>query len=835
MVEFKVRTRGNASPQGKPRVYFTCHPDDFQLYFDKICEDIFKTHDCAIFYTDGNIRFDDFENLNDMLDMVNFIENLSRMNLIIVPVTARLLNDPNRAISFDIPLANDRKILILPFMMEDGLYVAYSLNKGLGNKHYISPFSSDSTEISYEEKLKKHLNKVLVSDELAREIRDAFDAHIFLSYRKKDRQYVTDLMKTIHDLPGCRDVAIWYDEFLTPGEDWENNIKSKIKQVKLFILLVTPSLLEDGNFIMTKEYPYARDCGCDILPLEVEKTSRFKLRAKYKKIPASVDPTNRDDLLFAITKSLPGLLYQSKQKDARHNYLMGLAYLNGIDVEVDIQRGVKLLILAAETGSFDAMIKLQKFYRNGEYVSLDYYEALKWAKKILEYSTREFGAESSLTITCMSNLAYMYGKVGDYQRAVEIDQRIYEYRRNKDGDENPDTLLSLNNLAVAYNNNGDYKRAIELVEKAYNLRRKLLGDDHLDTLNSLINLAHTCSYLGDYEKALEHGERVYKIHLEKLGSRHPETIASQGAIATFYDRLGEYEKAFYLYEEVYNLRRSILGDEHPDTILSLDNLAIVYDNLGNYKKAIEIHKDAYRLFCRVLGEEHPLTLTVLSNMAVAYSNLKDYQKALDIHKKVYEIRLGKYGDKHLDTIFSIGNLATAYSNFKNYDKALELHKKAYDLICQILNANHPQALTFLSNIAFDYEQLGDNREALRLNGEVYSRRCTTLGEEHPDTLTSLHNLASIYYKLEDYETAIELFEKAYDLRKKRLIENHPDIASTLAYLAPAYEKLGKYEKSIEAYEELYRIYSVIYGKDHSETQSIRLNIMRLRLKIINPK
>ena len=49
--ELSVRTRGNASPKGKPRVYFTCHPADLAHSFDKVCGDLFATHDCAVYYT----------------------------------------------------------------------------------------------------------------------------------------------------------------------------------------------------------------------------------------------------------------------------------------------------------------------------------------------------------------------------------------------------------------------------------------------------------------------------------------------------------------------------------------------------------------------------------------------------------------------------------------------------------------------------------------------------------------------------------------------------------------------------------------------------------------
>ena len=38
MGDMLFKTKGNGSPAGKPRVYFTCHPDDFTLYFDKLCE-----------------------------------------------------------------------------------------------------------------------------------------------------------------------------------------------------------------------------------------------------------------------------------------------------------------------------------------------------------------------------------------------------------------------------------------------------------------------------------------------------------------------------------------------------------------------------------------------------------------------------------------------------------------------------------------------------------------------------------------------------------------------------------------------------------------------------
>ena len=41
MANMLFKTKGDAAPNGKPRVFFTCHPADFEKYFGKICADIF--------------------------------------------------------------------------------------------------------------------------------------------------------------------------------------------------------------------------------------------------------------------------------------------------------------------------------------------------------------------------------------------------------------------------------------------------------------------------------------------------------------------------------------------------------------------------------------------------------------------------------------------------------------------------------------------------------------------------------------------------------------------------------------------------------------------------
>ena len=272
MAIFSFKTRGGSSPKGKPRVYFTCHPEDFSRSFEKICDDILKTHDCAIYYT---------ENMSAPITDENRDADLLQMNLFVVPVTFRLLTTKNRAMDEDIEFAKSKMIPILPIMMETGIDEFYSRPEKFGQRQYLNPQSGDKTEIGYEEKLKKYLESVLVSDETAKRIRAAFDAYIFLSYRKKDRRYANELMRLIHKNPEYRDIAIWYDEFLTPGESFDENIKKALDDAKLFALLVTPSLLEDANFVMREEYPAAKRLGKEIITAEMASTDQNELRKKF--------------------------------------------------------------------------------------------------------------------------------------------------------------------------------------------------------------------------------------------------------------------------------------------------------------------------------------------------------------------------------------------------------------------------------------------------------------------------------------------------------------------------------------------------------------------------
>lgn len=651
MANMICKTRGDATPKGKARVYFTCHPEDFDTCFSKICDDIFNTHDCAIYYT---------EDMNAVIQPQEEAIALESNNLFVVPVTLKLLITANRAMDEDIPFAVEKHIPILPILMEQGIDEVYARPDKFGSLQYLSPFGGDGTEIAYAHKLKKYLESVLIGDKVAKRVREAFDAYIFLSYRKKDRRYANELMRMIHRNPECRDIAIWYDEFLTPGESFSENISRILSDSKLFALLVTPSVLEetDGkpNFVMGEEYPAACAAGLDILPAEMEATDKEELGAKFKGLPECVSAYDDEQFRARLLAAIEKAAVSTDNDGPEHQFLIGLAYLNGIDVEVDRERGLALITTAAEKGLPEAMEKLYHMYSVGESVAIDYRAALKWAEQIAVYDLRTYG------------------------------------------EEHPDTLAALNNLGTAYYDLGGYEEALELMEKTYWISCKIIGEEHPDTLTSLFNFASALCDYGAYEEALEFMEKAYALSCRIQGEDHPNTLTVLNNLATTYFELGDYEKALELNEKAYTLRRGVLGEEHPDTLSSLVNMASAYGHRGEYEKALDLNNAAYEISCKSRGEEHPDTLTILGNVATMYGALGNEGKTLELTEKVYTIRCRVLGEEHPRTMMSLNNLAYPYFKRGDYQKAVSLMEKVYTVSRKVLGEEHPHTLAALKRL-----------------------------------------------------------------------------------------------------------------------------------------
>ncbi|MCR5120987.1 MAG: tetratricopeptide repeat protein [Ruminococcus sp.] len=778
--------------RNKPKIFFSCHPDDFKDTFNMICDDIFKTHDCVI-YCRGDLN----SPLPPEID-------LGRMTLFVFAVTFKMLRGGNLAADSDLPLAKNAKRPILPIVTEQLVNKAtessfnelYSQQELFGSRQYLNKYSNDSTEISYADKLKKYLDSTLIDDKTAELIRGEFDAYIFLSYRKKDRQYANELMKLIHSEPVCRNLAIWFDEFLTPGEDFNEAILKAVQKSKLFTLLVTKNLLENNNFIMTEEYPAALKFHKSIFPAGKESADYAKLAELYPKLPEIVSAADEELFKNALLDAVKDIVKHREHDDPNHDYLIGLAFLDGIDVEVNVGYGVELLTKAGEAGLAAAMKKLYSMYDNGSYVSVDYEKAIYWAEKLYNLYLSEYGENSRETLEALHRMAVSCRNSGKYRRAAELLEKCYTLGISVFGEKDRETLTALNDLASVYNKLGDYHKALEFCRKNYELCKEST-DDPVIIIGALRNLSSAYYFLEDFEKSLELDKLAYEQSLRTLGEKHPETLKAMNSLAASYYKTGNIQKESELFEKTYRLRCEVLGEENPYTLQALNNLAVSYSDRGDERKAFELKIKCYELRCKVLGEEHPDTLMTLNNIAISYSEFGDHKKELEIEEKCYELRCRALGEDHPDTLTTLNNLAITYGETGNRRKEAELDEKCYELRRRRLGEDHPDTLMTLNNLAIVMGQLGDHARQAELYKRCFELRAGRFGESHPDTLKTLKNLYQTYEQLGETEKEIEARERYYRIRSGKLGESHPDIIGELLTIANKYDSIGKREKARE--------------------------------------
>ncbi|MBQ4045895.1 MAG: toll/interleukin-1 receptor domain-containing protein, partial [Lachnospiraceae bacterium] len=455
----QYKTRGNVNPQGRPRIYFCCHEADFEQTFESITEEILKITTYAAFWY--------YDPANGIPDGELFISDLGLMQLFVIPVTAKFLERGCRARAVEMQFAIDHHIPVLPLMLDPGL--ERDFNHICGDLQILdrSAGQKDPTEIPYKEKLTKFLGDVLIPDQLAKKVREAFDTHIFLSYRKKDRIHAQQIMRQIHASESCQDIAIWYDEFLIPGENFNDSIAAVMDKCDLLALVVTPNLLENPNYIMTTEYPMFHQSGKPILPIEALATDNEKLSQLYKGIRSPLPP---DQAILQMTgmisndttrinETVRNRADRSNYSDfvAMHNFLIGLAFLYGIEVEVDKDRALKLILSSAEAGIMAACKKLADMYINGEAVAHSYESAIVWQKKLVDLLQDSFDEEPTennlnYLIPEARKLSMLYLAAGDTASAEETNTFMQDCVLRA---QSPEDSSNLRNQALYYKNLGD--------------------------------------------------------------------------------------------------------------------------------------------------------------------------------------------------------------------------------------------------------------------------------------------------------------------------------------------------------------------------------------------
>ena len=680
----------------RPKVYFACHPEDYAVYFEETVKQLQEYSNCAVFYyaPEDQVELDEA-----------FYEKLNLMNLIVMPVTTRLLDQPNRAMDVEFPYAIRMKKSVLPIMMERRLEAKYS--EKFGDLQFLDKCNDDPTVLSYEEKLKRYLSDKLVSDEQVKKIQAAFDAYVFLSYRKKDRKYAQELMRLLHRDPVCRDIAIWYDEFLTPGEDFNKTILDALEKSRLFAMVVTPNVLEKPNYVLDPEYKEAMKFGKPVLPAQMLQTDGQALQDCCPHIPNAIDPVDECAMNQAILSAMKGIALRANDNDPMHNFFIGLAYLTGIDVEIDHERAVELITGAAEAGLTEAMEKLVTMYETGEGVKRDDSEANRWYEKLVEKarSAYEQGLENSaweyfwrldiFGIRLAPDLTASE-KIHQIQHAVASE----EWRKNPSAVNAWLLIKSCNRIGKIWEQRKDSDNAEKWYSEAVEFTDAIMRGDNAELYKELIDsysrLACLCVPKGTREKY-----DAYRLR--------GDTIKDDDGV---YDELTRSYKAW---------ASGIFASEYTKYY---DQMIALHDHIE--------HKTE--------EEYRRLLIYIRTALGKVCNNHLDYEEGLLWYQRAVEhaemmTGMGTYGVRAL-MAEAYEECADTYLSERNYQNAAQYYTQAVD-IRKLLAQSH------------SVQSSCDLAKSIRALGCVYDRELQDLD----------HRTTEVYFKLRYAEASYRAFKR----------------------------------------------------------------------------
>lgn len=844
MSGLSYKTRAGSTPNGKPKIYFCCHPQGFLRYFEKISGEILELWDCSIWY-DSLHGTPEYDRSRDEL----FRDDLMQMQMFVVLITEEFLYCENRARCEEFVLAKEHHIPILPILVNQGL--AAEFNRICGNIQFLDRTSTDITEIPYKEKLKKFMESVLITEDFKNKIREAFDAYVFLSYRKKDRKYAQELMRLIHAHEFCRDIAIWYDEFLVPGENFNDSIQKALKSSKIFAMAVTPNLVNEKNYVMETEYPMAKNSDIRILPVEMQPTDRSRLNECYEALPECISARNDVSLANTLRNALNDIAVCEKNSSPEHLFFIGLAYLGGVDVEVDPPKGVGLIREAAEAGVSEAIDKLVALYQTGYGIAMDYEQAIIWQEKLVMNREQEFEKcpceeKAIVLLDSKMKLGNMYIEVYNDLRADCVCEQFFQLLNDRKpyiqhSQEQNYCLWYYETKANIYGAHGNVKEQRKVIQKYQQLAYEYWeesGTEHAFHMNiaGYANIAAVEMNAGNLEDArigYEKAKQLSEVLDEKVQSEETKQLRLKlylkcGDILYRQQKIAgamqEYQRALRLAEQ--------LEKDHPSSFhkkqifacyKALGDGCSYRDNfacIGGKKDAQEFYKKGLAIIEKLAEQES--TINHKRMLATAYENLADellrakdlmeeppkealeyYRKALELAKQFVECShssqswmdlAGSY--EKIGSFYGVSDAAKSLKN-ETTDSGLELEYLVMAARASEKAVDRSGGIVAKRNLWVAYFRLKTfymTKEDIQ-NRKLYHQKMLLLSKEICEETHSLEDemmLVSDYREMsniadleEDYESEEKYKQKSLAICKT-IVAKEPSVAKYQKNLAMEY-------------------------------------------------
>ncbi len=301
-------------------------------------------------------------------------------------------------------------------------------------------------------------------------------------------------------------------------------------------------------------------------------------------------------------------------------------------------------------------------------------------RQAIDQSRRELGDDHRITLSLMSNLAYVLRQEGRLAEAEPLNREVLERRRRVLGEDDPETLYSINNLGVLLLNQHRLAEAESLLHEALKRSRRINGPDHSQTLTALNNMAMFLKLKGKLGEA----EPLYRDALARrrrlLGDDDRETLISMNSLGALLRDQKRYSDAEPLLHEALARRRKRFGDEDAETIMSMHDVGVLFRAQGRLNQAEPLFREALELRRRVLGVDHPDTLGSLYTLARLLQQTSRGIEADPLYRELYQ-RASTAQIPRSQAAIYISRCGIFLIELRRYGEAEQPLREAYRRLC----------------------------------------------------------------------------------------------------------------------------------------------------------
>ena len=492
----------------------------------------------------------------------------------------------------------------------------------------------------------------------------------------------------------------------------------------------------------------------------------LRLMTKAAKQGAPYDQNQLGSKLIELGKIEEGEFWL--RESAKQGYRYGQSELGRHLIEkkaspAEVDEGIELLKLVANSGDAYAMWSLAHYYDNGIGVDRDPKKAIRWYEK-----SASLGDGSSA-----GRLGHMYfegvGVDKDHTKAIE-------WFRKAAGQGYHFAYVM---LGFAYQQGlgveRDFDKAKGFYQKGVDVKEPM-------AMAAYASLAAT----GQIEDVnYRTAQALVDKTIEILETAGPETDGQKASVyeqvGNFKTIRGQYSEAEKYYLRALEILERTSGTTSSECVSSLGGYANLLEQSGRFGRAEEVFKRALELAEQLDGETSQLIYTLNYNLAL----LREAQGRLDDAADIYSGLLTKlkfaFGvdTKVLEGVVN-SSLARVHLELGNLDRSDAYFSEAFEALKASPFEMHPEYLRLTADYARLQNLRGNHKDAIRVFETAYERARAIGILDHPLVTVAAVSYADSLWKSGQSVESTDVLETVHEIYVSRISRQSRESLSDLS-------------------------------------------------------